>query len=221
MPAWPEDIEGAKAVQLALRGRVRISPLRTRIEYVAGVDAAFHGDRVIAAACLYEFPSLVHVGDACAVAGVRFPYVPGFLSFREGPAMIEAINRLGRKPDVILFDGQGIAHPKGFGIASHVGVVLDMPTVGCAKSRLVGEYSPPGPGKGEFSYLVYRGRTVGAVLRTRENVSPVFVSPGNRIDLKGAVDLVLKCTVRYRIPEPLRCADHLAGKVKRTLCGSS
>ncbi|MEC4686062.1 MAG: deoxyribonuclease V [Nitrospirota bacterium] len=215
---WPKDIKEAKEVQLVLREDVRILPLRKKIKYVAGVDAAFFKDNVIATACLYTYPHLIHVGDAYAVTKVLFPYIPGYLSFREGPAIIEAINKLSIKPDIILFDGQGIAHPKGLGIASHIGVLLGMPTIGCAKSRLVGDYADPGIKKGEYSHLKYHGKTIGAVLRTRDNVKPVFVSPGNLIDLQGAIDVVLKCTGRYRIPEPIRCADSLAGKIKSGLC---
>jgi len=214
---WPEDTAEARELQLALREQVRIVPLKGRIRYVAGVDAAFAGDSVIAAACLYEYPRLVRIAEAHAVRRVTFPYIPGFLSFREGPAIMEAVFELRPEPDLILFDGQGIAHPKGLGIASHIGVLLGLPTVGCAKSRLVGDYTPPGPGKGEYSYLVHHGRCIGAVLRTRDGVSPVFVSPGHLVDLEGAVELVLGCTGRYRIPEPIRCADRLAGEVKRTL----
>ncbi len=215
---WPKNIKEAREIQLSLREDVRILPLRKRIKYVAGVDAAFFEDKVIAAACLYTYPQLMPVGDAHAVTKVMFPYIPGYLSFREGPAIIEAINRLNIKPDVILFDGQGTAHPKGLGIASHIGVLLGMPTIGCAKSRLVGEYAEPGIKKGDYSYLKYHGKTIGAVLRTRDNVKPVFVSPGNMIDLQGAIDVVLKCIGRYRIPEPIRCADSLAGKIKSGPC---
>ena len=215
---WPKDIRDAREIQLSLREGVRILPLRKKIKHVAGVDAAFFEDNVIATACLYTYPQLIHVGDSYAVAKVLFPYIPGFLSFREGPAITEAINRLRIKPDVILFDGQGIAHPRGLGIALHVGVLLDMPTIGCAKSRLVGEHAEPGIKKGEYSYLKYHGKTIGAVLRTRDNVKPVFVSPGNMIDLQGAIDVVLKCTGRYRIPVPIRCADGLAGRIKSGPC---
>ena len=215
---WPKDIREAREIQLSLREEVRILPLRKRIKYVAGVDAAFFEDNVIATACLYAYQQLIHVDDAYAVTKVLFPYIPGFLSFREGPAIIEAINRLKTKPDVIIFDGQGIAHPKGLGIASHIGVLLNMPTIGCAKSRLVGEYAEPGIRKGEYSCLKYHGKTIGAVLRTRDNVKPVFVSPGNMIDLQGAIDVVLECTGRYKLPEPIRCADSLAGKIKSGLC---
>ncbi|GBE36991.1 endonuclease V [bacterium BMS3Bbin07] len=215
---WPKDIKEAKEIQLSLREDVRIVPLGKKIKYVAGVDAAFFEDKVIATACLYTYPQLIHVSDAYAVTRVSFPYIPGYLSFREGPAIIEAIHKLNIKPDIIIFDGQGIAHPKGLGIASHIGVLLRMPTIGCAKSRLVGDYAEPGIKKGEYSHLKYHGKTIGVVLRTRDNVKPVFVSPGNMIDLQGAIDVVLKCTGRYRIPEPIRCADSLAGKIKSGLC---
>ncbi len=137
-----------------------------------------------------------------------------FYPYREGPAVIKAISKLNIKPDLVLFDGQGIAHPEGLGIASHIGVLLNTPAVGCAKSRLVGDYIEPGIIKGQYSHLKYRGKTVGAVLRTRNNVRPVFVSPGHMIDQKGAIDIVLKCTGNYRIPEPLRHADRLSKKLR-------
>jgi deoxyribonuclease V len=158
---------------------------------------------------------LIPVEDVFAVTNCLFPYVPGFLSFREGPAIIEALSRLKIKPDLILLDGQGIAHPKGLGIASHIGILLDLPTVGCAKSRLVGEYKEPGSNKGAWSPLKFHGSIVGAVLRTRDSVRPLFVSPGHRIDLKASIEIVLGCIGRYRIPEPLRRADILSKRIKR------
>src|SRR4030042_2079901 len=214
---WPENTNDAKAIQLALKDRVKIIPLIKNPEFIAGVDAAFHNDKVIGVACLYKYPELTSVEDASSVTQVSFPYIPGFLSFREGPVIVEAINNLKLKPHLILFDGQGIAHPKRMGIASHIGVILDMPTIGCAKSRLVGEYKEPEFKKGNWSSLRYKGRTVGVVLRTRDNVSPVFISPGHRTDLKSSIEIILGCTGKYRIPEPLRRADFLSKKIKASL----
>ncbi len=217
---WPENIRAAKAIQIALKDKVRIVPLRKNPRFIAGVDAAFFEDKVIGVACLYKYPEIIPLEEAFSVTETSFPYIPGFLSFREGPAIIEAFNNLKIKPDIILFDGQGIAHPKGMGIAAHIGVILDMPTIGCAKSRLVGGYKEPGFKKGNWSSLKYNSKVVGAVLRTKENVRPVFVSPGHRIDLMGSIKIVLGCTSRYRIPEPLRRADFLSKRIKREISGN-
>lgn len=206
---WPIDTQTARRVQIELSKRVRIQSLQMDPSNIAAVDAAFDGESVIAVASLFAYPSLLHITDAVAREKVRFPYVPGLLSFREGHAFISAIRKLKQTPDVIIVDGQGIAHPLGCGIASHIGVLLDLPTIGCAKSRLVGEYSEPGPEKGQWSPLIYKKEQVGAVLRTRDNVRPVFVSPGHLIDLCSSVAIVLKSLTQYRIPEPLRRADHL------------
>ena len=203
------DTQTARRVQIELSKRVRIQSLQMDPSNIAAVDAAFDGESVIAVASLFAYPSLLHISDAVAREKVRFPYVPGLLSFREGHAFISAIRKLKQVPDVIIVDGQGIAHPLGCGIASHIGVLLDMPTIGCAKSRLVGEYSEPGPKKGQWSPLIYKGSEVGAVLRTRDNVRPVFVSPGHLIDLCSSVAIVLQSLTQYRIPEPLRSADYL------------
>jgi deoxyribonuclease V len=211
---WPKDILEAKKIQDILRKKVKIIPLKKTPELIAGVDAAFAGDKVIAVAALYEYPEVRHIKDAFSIEKVRFPYIPGMLSFREGHAIINAIGKLDAKPDVILFDGQGIAHPKGIGIASHIGVILNIPTIGCAKSRLVGEFKEPDVTKGIWTYLYYKGMKVGAVLRTRSNVKPVFVSPGHMIDIDSSVEVVMKCVLKYRIPEPLRMADYLSKKLK-------
>jgi len=194
-------------VQEALRHEVITAPLDMRPRTVAGVDASFSGKRVIAAACLFTWPEMELAETSHAVMPLTFPYVPGYLSFREGPAVIRAIESLGTKPDIIIFDGHGTAHPAGVGIACHIGVILDIPSVGCAKSRLIGTYSEPGERKGSWSYLMHRGSAPGAVVRTRQGVKPVFVSPGHRIDLHDSIMMVLSCTGRFRLPEPLRCAD--------------
>jgi deoxyribonuclease V len=214
---WPRDINGAKKLQEVLKKKVSIIPLRKSPEYVAGVDAAFFEDKIIGVACLYRYPEIILIEEAYSLTEVSFPYIPGFLSFREGPAIIKAMSSLKIKPHVILFDGQGIAHPKGLGIASHIGVLLDIPTIGCAKSRLVGNYREPGLKKGSRSSLRYNGKIIGVVLRTKDNVKPVFVSPGHRINLKNSIKIVCGCTSTYRIPKPLRRADFISKKIKREL----
>lgn len=195
--------------------KVKVVPFRGQPRYVAGVDAAFSPTRIFAAACIYRLPDLTCVEQATAVQDLLFPYVPGLLSLREGPACIEALGRLKQRPDVILVDGQGIAHPRGIGIASHIGIVLETPAIGCAKKRLVGEFRDPGPGKGDWEPLQYRDMLVGAVLRTRDKVQPLFVSPGHRVDVNTAVKIVLSCLGRYRSPEPIRCADMQSKRIKR------
>jgi deoxyribonuclease V len=214
---WPVNIVEARAIQMTLRDKVKIIPFRKNPKFIAGVDAAFFEDKIVGVACLYKYPELILLEEAFAVLEVLFPYIPGFLSFREGPAVIEALRRLKIKPYMILFDGQGIAHPKSVGIATHIAIILDMPAIGCAKSRLVGEYKTLGLKKGEWSFLKYHGRAVGAVLRTKDNVRPMFISPGHKINLKASIEIVLGCTSKYRIPEPLRRADFLSKKLKRDL----
>jgi len=214
---WPKilTIEQARDIQVHLRSKVRIAPFPDTPRFVAGVDAAFSDTHVFAAVCLYRLPEGICVEQATAVQKLLFPYVPGYLSFREGPAILDALKRLDRRPDIILVDGQGIAHPRGFGIASHLGVLLDLPAVGCAKTRLVGEHREPGLKKGKWTELRWEGAAVGAALRTREGTRPLYISPGHRVDLAGSIRIVLACLGRYRIPEPLRCADMLSKELKR------
>jgi deoxyribonuclease V len=211
---WPDTIAEARELQERHRSRVRIVPLKKDPEFVAGADAAFSEDRVFAAACLYSYPDLTLIERSTATEASIYPYVPGYLFFREGKAIIAALNKLRTKPDIILVDGQGIAHPRGIGSASHLGVLLGKPTIGCAKTRLVGEYREPVKLKERWSEMIYEGRKMGAVLRTRDNVRPLFVSPGHVIDLEGAIRVTLRCVGRYRIPEPLRCADRLSRIMK-------
>jgi deoxyribonuclease V len=214
---WPRTftIAQAREIQIRLRKKVRIAPLKKEPRYVAGVDAAFSDDRVFAAACLYLFPEMIPLEERSAIRPLSFPYVPGFLSFREGPAIMAALEGLSRKPDLILADGQGIAHPRGIGIASSLGVLSGISAIGCAKSRLVGEHDEPGRKKGDWSPLRFENKTVGAVLRTRDDTRPLFISPGHKIDLDSSIRLALACTGAFRIPEPLRCADMLSKKLKK------
>ncbi len=214
---WPRDREKAKKIQEYLRVKRVLKPLAKAPKHIAGVDAAFLGDKIICTACLYEFPELVLVEENYVVKEVRFPYIPGMLSFREGPAIIDCVEGLKTRPGLIIFDGQGIAHPLGLGIAACVGMIIDIPSIGCAKSRLVGEYREPGKKKGSWSPLEYKGETVGAVLRTRTGVKPVFVSPGHRIDLTDSIDIIMRSLAEFRLPEPVRRADMLSRKIKRSL----
>jgi len=212
---WPETIEQARKIQKTLAAKVRCDPLPKTPRRIAGADAAFDKKRVFAAACVYLFPEMTLQDECCFVSLIGFPYIPGYLSFREGEAILHVLRLLKVKPDLILIDGQGIAHPRGIGIASHIGVLLDLPTIGCAKSRLVGEFEDPGSKRGTRSPLRYQEKTVGAVVRTRDCVRPLFISPGHKISLHHSVEIVLQTTRGFRIPEPLRRADILSKRVKR------
>ncbi len=211
----PKNIKDAKEIQKILSEYVMIGPLQRKIELIAGVDAAFYEDSVVGSVCLFHYHELVKVEDAVIAQKCTFPYIPGYLSFREAPVLIKAIEKLKAVPDVILVDGQGIAHPRLFGIASHMGVVLDIPTIGCAKARLVGEYKDPAMKKGSWKYLSKDGKNIGAVLRTRESVKPLFVSPGHLMDITDSIEIVMNCVIKYRIPEPIRCAHTLSGQYKK------
>jgi len=213
---WPDTLSEARFVQELLRDKVEVVPFRKLPEYVAGVDAAFADDMVTAVAALFTYPGMEHREDAVIREKTRFPYIPGYLTFREGSAIVKAVETLKTPPDVILFDGQGIAHPRGIGIASHIGVILRRPTIGCAKSRLVGEFAEPGREAGDWVYLCHNGLRVGAVLRTRRGVKPVFVSPGHMMDILSSVKVVMGCATGYRIPEPLRRADLLSKRLAGT-----
>jgi len=215
--AWDLGPKEAMALQvglsrgLVLRGRIR------RPRLVAGCDAAYppDGKGILGGAVIWDLEEARVVEHALARGRVVFPYIPGLLGFREVPVLLEALTGLTREPELILVDGQGTAHPRGLGLASHLGLHLDVPTVGCAKSKLVGIHGPLGPRKGEIAWLFYEGRRVGAAVRTREGVRPLYVSPGNRIGLKGAVDAVLLCIGHFRLPEPLRRAHMLVQAFKR------
>jgi len=210
-------MEEARRIQESIASRVTLSPLRGKVTTVAAADAAYHLGMTVAAVAVYDLASMTCIEESRHIAATRFPYVPGYLSFQEGPALIAAITALRKRPDVIMVDGQGIAHPRRLGIASFLGVLLDIPTIGCAKSRLVGEYREPPPGKGGWSELHLEGETVGAVVRSRDRVKPLFVSPGHLVTLADAVALVLRCCIRYRIPEPLRHADALSKRIKQEI----
>jgi deoxyribonuclease V len=208
----------AKALQMHLRSRVRIEALNvSAVKLVAGVDTSseWHGSYLHGAVVLMQIEDGAIVEEATASAPAPFPYVPGLLSFRELPILTEARRRLHRSPDVVLCDGHGLAHPRGFGLACHVGVAWDVPSVGCAKKVLVGEYAEPGPNAGDWSPLVLNGTVVGAALRTRSGVAPMFVSPGHRTDLETAMRVVLRCTRGVRLPEPIRAAHRLANEARK------
>jgi deoxyribonuclease V len=208
--AWDLSPEEAQQVQQSLRGEVRVEPLGLdQVRRVAGIDAGFGEDRVYAAAVLLDFPGLRVVEQAVAAAPLLFPYIPGLLSFREAPAMLAALAQLNQLPDVLMVDGHGLAHPRRFGIACHLGVLLDLPAIGCAKSILVGRAGPLDEAVGSTAGLAAGGELLGQAIRTRQNVKPVYISVGHRVDLPSAVRIALACARGYRLPEPTRLAHNL------------
>ncbi len=209
---WPENVAEARAIQEQLRAQVITENQLGTIEHVAGVDVGFEeqGKVTRAAVAVLRFPQLDLVEQAIARQPTRFPYIPGYLSFREIPALLAALAKITTTPDLILCDGQGLAHPRRFGIACHLGVLTGLPTIGVAKSRLIGSHDEPGAKKGSWTPLMDKGEIIGAVLRSRDNVSPLYISVGHRIDLPTAIDYVLRCTTRYRLPETTRQAHRLA-----------
>ncbi len=214
---WDVSVAAARAIQERLRPRVRIEPLARPPQLVAGIDVTYPEGAGTALACVVVMrrPSLALVERAFGEAPLSFPYVPGYLSFREAPAVLAALRRLSVEPDLLLFDGQGLAHPRRFGLACHVGVIVDRPAVGCAKSLLVGRHAEPGARRGCRRRILDRGEAVGVALRTRDGVRPLFVSVGHRVDLPGAVRAVLSCTRGRRNPEPLREAHRAVGALAR------
>lgn len=181
---------------------------------IAAADVAFKKGRAVGAVVVINYPEFKIVEQVGKFAKISYPYIPGLLTFREGPVLEKCFQALKHEPEVIIFDGQGIAHPRNLGIATHLGILLDRPTIGCAKTRLYGEHIEPQNYRSAFSYLLDKqGRKVGAVLRTKDNVRPVYVSPGYKIDIISAMRIVLQCTKKYRLPQPLRLAHQLTKKL--------
>ena len=185
------------------------------VKHVAGADVSTQGDMAYATVVVLDFPGLSPVEVRGFETELSFPYVPGLLAFREIPAVAGALEKVRTPVDAVIFDAQGLAHPRRMGLASHLGLFLDVPSVGCAKTRLVGTHEEPGQEKGSATDLVHRGEVIGKVLRTRGGVSPVYVSVGNRIDLQSAVELVLACSPKYRLPETTRQAHNAANRLRR------
>jgi deoxyribonuclease V len=209
--AWSVTPKRAVAIQRELAGLVRRRGRPRQVRLVAGADLAFSHDKTacVAGVVVWDVSRQTVVEQHTAWRPVVFPYVPGLLSFREAPAILKVLRKLSCDPDVFLFDGQGFAHPRRFGLASHLGVLLDRPSIGCAKTLLVGSCDMPETPRGSTSPLLDKGERIGMALRTRDGVKPVYVSVGHRLSLEAAVDITLKCAIRYRLPEPTRLADQL------------
>ncbi len=214
---WPTDIKEATRIQDNLRHFIELKSSKKEYRLIAGADTAYSkkDNSVFAAVVVMRFPELVTVDRARAQSMVIFSYQPGYFVFREGPVLIKALQRLQMAPDVIMFDANGVAHEKGIGMASHLGLLLDLPSIGCAKKRLVGEHDDPENTLNATKPLLYKGKQVGSVIRTRIDVKPLYISAGHKIDLESAVELISATTRGYRLPEPMRVAHILSNKMRR------
>ena len=213
--AWDLSPEEAARVQTELRTRLVLTWDNRPVATIGGVDVSIKTESTRAAIVVLLYPDLTPVEAAVADTPLVFPYIPGLLAFREGPAVLAAWVKLQNKPDLLMFDGQGIAHPRGMGIASHMGLWLERPTIGVAKSRLYGRHVEVGPGRGDRADLLDKqGNIIGTVLRMREGTNPLYISPGHLIDVETATEFVLACSTGYRLPEPTRWAHKVAGGEK-------
>jgi deoxyribonuclease V len=214
---WAVSVREAFGIQEDLRKKLVLEDVSGDPRTVAGVDVSYSRSRdlLFAAIVVLDAETLDTIETVSAALAPVFPYIPGLLTFREGPVVLEAYERLSAEPDLLMFDGQGIAHPRGLGLASHVGVLLDKPSIGCAKSRLVGEFKEPKQKRGSMRTLSFQSKKVGVVLRTRDNTKPLFVSPGHRMTVETAARKVLDAGAGYRLPEPTRRAHHEAERAKR------
>ncbi len=217
--SWNVNYKEAVEIQKILKKQIILKNSFKNLngKLIAGADVSYDKeiDRFYAGVVVFELQTMQKIEEVTASGKVSFPYIPGLLSFRESPILLRAFSKVKKTPDIIILDAQGIAHPRGIGLASHIGLLLNKPSIGCAKTRLIGEYGNVGKEAGYYSRLTIKGKVVGIVLRTRKNVKPVFVSPGHKIDLATSIDLVLKSCRGYKLPEPTRQAHNLVNKVRK------
>jgi deoxyribonuclease V len=216
---WDVSPSEAKEIQQGLRSKVSTERAFNQVNTVAGVDVSIKGKVARAAIVILSYPELTPLDYSLAELAVEFPYIPGLLTFREAPPVLAALEKLKPEPDLFIFDAQGLAHPRRLGLATHLGVIIDKPSIGCAKSRLWGKHDEPGPQRGSFTHLYDGNEIIGAVVRTRTNVKPLYVSIGHQVDLPTAIEYVLGCCTQYRLPETTRYAHRVAGGGKLEVGG--
>ena len=215
--SWEVNPREAIQLQKELKKKISLKKSFSKIDKIAGADVSYYQNKMIAGVIIFKFSNLKAIEKQSFISPVNFPYIPGLLTFREGPSLLAAFKKIKNEPDIILFDGQGIAHPRRMGIATHLGLFLGKPTIGCAKSRLSGKYTSVGEEKGDYALLKEGEEVLGAVLRTRRKVKPIFVSPGYKIDLPNSIEIVLKCIVKYRLPIPVREAHIFVNQIRNNL----
>jgi deoxyribonuclease V len=213
--SWNVSVEEAIRIQEVLKERIILTKTFSKVKTIGGGDVAYSedGNLLVGSIVVLSFTNMEILDAATADGKIPFPYIPTLLSFREGPILIKTFQRLKIKPDVMIYDGQGVAHPRRMGLASQMGLWFDLPSIGCAKTPLLNEFISPGLLKGSFEWIRREGEKVGAVLRTKEKIKPLFVSPGHLIDLSTSIQLILESCRGYRIPEPLRKAHQLAERI--------
>jgi len=218
---WNVDYHTAVDIQNDLRKKIIFTNCIKKLEFVAGADVSFNRKEptLFGVVTVLRLPDFEEVDRGEAILATTFPYIPGLLTFREAPVLLEAFKKIRIQPDVILFDGQGVAHPRRMGLAAHMGLLLDSASIGCAKSRFIGEYEPVPNEKGALSELKDEEETIGVALRTRKSVKPIFVSVGHKVDLSTAVDITLKMVTKYRLPEPTRRAHFLVNQLRESYFG--
>ncbi|GHA74493.1 deoxyribonuclease V [Pontibacter akesuensis] len=215
-PPDPVVLKKLTEQQNEMQQRIILQKPDFDLKLIAGCDSSFIGeDTILSAFILLSYPDLEVVEKVWHHGPVELPYIPGFLAFREAPNLLKAYEKLQQKPDLIMVDGHGISHPRRLGIATHLGLHLNKPTMGVAKKVLVGKYTEPAVTKGSVSPLVYRNEVIANVLRTKDKVKPVFVSPGHLLDLESATSIAMACAIKHKLPEPTRLADHYAGEFKK------
>ncbi len=209
--SWDVSPAEAMSIQQRLRDKVSQETAFAQVRTVAGIDVGVRDDIAKAAVVVLDYPGLTPIDQSTAEQPVPFPYIPGLLAFREGPAVLKALEKLTTEPDLFIFDAQGLAHPRRMGLATHIGLIIDRPSIGCAKSHLWGTYHEPGPERGAYTYLRDGDEIIGAVVRSRSEVQPVYVSVGHKVDLQTAIRYVLNCCRGHRLPETTRWAHRVAG----------
>lgn len=208
---WNVTVEQAKTIQLELQGKIRLQKLVSPVRFMAGCDVSYSKkvELCFAAVTVFKLPELTIIEQVQSLGTINFPYVPGYLTFREAPVLLKAFEKLENVPELVLFDGQGIAHPRQMGLAAHLGLILNLPSIGCAKSMLIGNFEQPEDIQGSWTKLIHHEKVIGAVVKTRDRVKPLFVSPGFKITIDQAIEWVLRACTKYRIPEPIR-TSHIA-----------
>ncbi|MCC9166752.1 deoxyribonuclease V [Pontibacter harenae] len=215
-PPDPAVLKELTRKQNEMQQRIILQRPDFDLKLIAGCDSSFIGeDKILSVFVLLRYPELEVVEKVWHHGPVELPYIPGFLAFREAPNLLKAYEKLQQKPDLVMVDGHGISHPRRLGIATHLGLHLNKPTMGVAKKVLVGKYTEPATAKGALSPLVYKDEVIANVLRTKDNVKPVFVSPGHLMDLESATEIAMTCAIKHKLPEPTRLADHYAAVFKQ------
>jgi deoxyribonuclease V len=212
--SWDVSLQEAIEIQIKLKKKIKLCAFSHNPEIIAGADVSFVGNKAKGAVVVMRWPDFKIIETKFKEIPITYPYIPTLLTFREAPALLECFKKLKTRPEVIIFDGQGIAHPRKMGLATHLGIILSLPSIGCAKNKLYGKLKEVGLNKGDFTYLkTEKGENIGVALRTREGVKPIYVSPGHKINIEDSIRIILSCITKYRLPQPIRAAHNLTKSI--------